>query len=107
MSTTRLLKAILPAACLWTGLREVEGFGYDKTLEELKTLYPVDEGQDEQMEDDSSLLPESVPESIREMADCRNAIKALGSMIWSVSCRESRDRALVDTRLQVSASTEH
>lgn len=81
MSTTRLLKAVLPAACLWTGLREVEGFGYEETLRELRTLYPVEE---DEMADDSEeqLLPMSVPDPIRDMADSHNAIEALGAMIW-------------------------
>lgn len=81
VSTTRLLKSVLQAACLWTSLRDVEGFGYDVTLQELKTLYPADD--DENMDDDA-ILSESVPESIRSMVDCKNAITALGSMIWYV-----------------------
>ncbi|KAK7023852.1 DNA mismatch repair protein [Favolaschia claudopus] len=78
VSTTRLLKSILPASCLWTGLREVEGFDYDQTIMELKKLYP---GSDEDMNDDDA-LPSSVPEPIREMVDTRSAIESLGSMIW-------------------------
>lgn len=81
MSTTRLLKSILPAACLWTGLRAVEGFDYDATLQELITLYPA-EGGDAMDEDAEESLPHSIPESIREMASSKTAIKALGSMIW-------------------------
>ncbi|KAJ7445807.1 muts domain V-domain-containing protein [Mycena galericulata] len=79
VSTTRLLKAILPAACLWTGLREVEGFGYDQTMVELRKLYPASEGGD--MNDDV-VLPSSVPEPIREMMGSRSAIESLGGMIW-------------------------
>ncbi|KAJ6618260.1 muts domain V-domain-containing protein [Mycena sp. CBHHK59/15] len=79
VSTTRLLKSVLPAACLWTGLREVEGFGYDQTMAELKKLYPATE---EDGMDGDGVLPASVPEPIREMADSRSAIQALGSMIW-------------------------
>ncbi|KAJ7273346.1 muts domain V-domain-containing protein [Mycena rebaudengoi] len=79
VSTMRLLKSILPAACLWTGLREVEGFGYDKTMTELKKLYPVTDTDDM---DEDAILPSSVPEPIREMAFSRTAIEALGSMIW-------------------------
>ena len=83
MSTTRLLKAILPAACLWTGLRTVEGFDYETTFEELRTLYPPDE--DDTMDGDDGIpLPRTVPGSIREMASSVPAIKALGSMIWLV-----------------------
>ena len=82
MSTTRLLRSVLPAACLWTSLRDVEGLKYDETLKELKKLYPADD--DEDMDDDAD-LSKNVPESIREMADCKNAITALGSMIWYVN----------------------
>lgn len=82
MTTTRLLKAVLPAACLWTGLRPVEGFDYDSTLKELRTLYPADDS--DSMETDEDLLPQTVPESIREMVTSKNAIVSLGSMIWLV-----------------------
>ena len=81
MSTTRLLKSVLPAACLWTGLRAVEGFDYDATLQELTILYPADD-DDVMAEDDGGSLPHSIPKSIREMASSKTAIKALGSMIW-------------------------
>ncbi|KAF8068932.1 muts domain V-domain-containing protein [Lyophyllum atratum] len=81
--TTRLLKTVLPAACLWTGLRTVEGFKYEETLQELKTLYLQDEGDDSMGDDeDDALLPASVPEPIRALASSQNAIRALGSMIW-------------------------
>ncbi|KAJ7929330.1 muts domain V-domain-containing protein [Mycena leptocephala] len=79
VSTTRLLKSILPAACLWTGLREVEGFGFDQTMVELRKLYPATD--DDDMADDI-VLPSSVPEPIREMMGSRTAIESLGSMIW-------------------------
>ncbi|KAJ7756787.1 muts domain V-domain-containing protein [Mycena maculata] len=79
VSTTRLLKSILPAACLWTGLREVEGFGYEQTMVELRKLYPPTE---EDYMDDDVVLPSSVPEPIREMMGSRSAIESLGSMIW-------------------------
>lgn len=36
-------------------------------------------------DDEDSPLPPSVPEPIRAMADSRNAIEALGSMIWFVT----------------------
>ena len=58
MATTRLLKYILPASCLWTSLRESEGFDYDQTLAEIKVLYPADEQNC--MDDDSNLLAEAV-----------------------------------------------
>jgi DNA mismatch repair protein MSH6 len=57
----------------------VEGFGYDKTMTELKKLYPVTDTDDM---DEDAILPSSVPEPIREMAFSRTAIEALGSMIW-------------------------
>ncbi|KIK54037.1 hypothetical protein GYMLUDRAFT_249807 [Collybiopsis luxurians FD-317 M1] len=91
VSTTRLLKSILPAACLWTGLRQVEGLGYEETLEDLKKRFPpadseemhVDAGANGEGEGESNnLLPESVPKPIRDMADSKPAIEALGSMIW-------------------------
>lgn len=92
VDTQRILKSILPSSCLWTGLRDVEGFKYDATLEELKTLFAssdeenaMDEDQDAVDGDErKNLLPSSVPQSIREMADDKPAIEALGSMIWSV-----------------------
>jgi DNA mismatch repair protein MSH6 len=80
-----LLKSVLPAACLWTGLRSVEGFNYDATLKQLTTLYPA-VGDDAMDEDDGASLPHSIPESIREMASSKPAIKALGSMIWYADC---------------------
>jgi len=81
VATTRLLKSILPAACLWTSLRETEGFGYDRTLTELKALYPADA---DTMEDDGELLSGTVPQSIRDMVGYKGAMEALGAMIWSV-----------------------
>jgi DNA mismatch repair protein MSH6 len=81
VATTRLLKSILPASCLWTSLRESEGFGYDQTLSEVKTLYPA--GEEDSMKDDSDLLSETVPQSIRDMVGCKSAMEALGAMIWS------------------------
>ncbi|KAF7311618.1 DNA mismatch repair protein [Mycena kentingensis (nom. inval.)] len=80
VATNRLLKSVLPSACLWTGLRDVEGFGYDKTLVELRKLYPSDGAED--MMDDDAALPTTVPEPIREMLASRSAIESLGSMIW-------------------------
>ncbi|KAF8504398.1 DNA mismatch repair protein Msh6 [Russula emetica] len=77
VATTRLLRVILPGTCLWTSLRDVEGFGYDKTLSELKSLYAAN-GEDAMDDDDYSL----VPAAIRDMLGCKNAIEALGSMMW-------------------------
>jgi DNA mismatch repair protein MSH6 len=77
VATTRLLRVTLPGTCLWTSLRDVEGFGYDKTLSELKLLYAAN-GEDAMDDDDYSL----VPTAIRDMLGCKNAIEALGSMMW-------------------------
>ncbi|KAF8259998.1 muts domain V-domain-containing protein [Lactarius quietus] len=77
VATTRLLKSILPGTCLWTSLRDVEGFGYDKTLEELKALYGT--SGEETMDDDDFGL---IPTAIRDMLGYANAIEALGSMMW-------------------------
>ncbi|VDB88830.1 unnamed protein product [Peniophora sp. CBMAI 1063] len=71
--TTRLLKSILPSSCLWTSLRDVEGFDYDQTLSELETLYPSDDPENPHSE---------APPAIRELLGDRTAICALGSMIW-------------------------
>ncbi|KAJ7043296.1 muts domain V-domain-containing protein [Mycena alexandri] len=79
VSTTRLLKSVIPAACLWTGLRDVEGLSYNQTLVELRKLYPATEGDEM---DDDVVLPTSVPEPIREMMGSPTAIESLGSMIW-------------------------
>ena len=74
MATTRLLKVVLPDSCLWTALRESEGFGFDQTLTELKALFPDDE---DSMEEGSGM-----PETIAEMLPCQSAVEALGLMIW-------------------------
>ncbi|KAH9171399.1 hypothetical protein EDB89DRAFT_1972407 [Lactarius sanguifluus] len=77
VATTRLLKIILPGACLWTSLRDVEGFGYDRTLDELKDLYGT--SSEETMGDDDY---GAIPTAIRDMLGYKNAIEALGSMMW-------------------------
>ncbi len=92
VSTTRLLKAILPDSCLWTSLRDCEGLSYENTLKELKTLYPANgKGDEEEMDEDGEFyqckrlgLTKAVPEAIRKMISCNTAIEALGSMIWCV-----------------------
>ncbi|KAI0822933.1 DNA mismatch repair protein Msh6 [Trametes gibbosa] len=81
VSTTRLLKSILPGNCLWTSLRESEGFKYNDTIKELKKLYPADEDDDE-MADNPHGLTKAVPEPIRKMLPHHEAIEALGAMIW-------------------------
>ena len=69
-----MLKAVLPGSCLWTSLRDCEGFKYKETLEELKKLYPDD---DDAMEEGSA-----IPDAIRNMLTCKPAVEALGSIIW-------------------------
>lgn len=65
---------MLPGSCLWTGLRECEGFRYKESLDELKKLYPDD---DDVMEEGAG-----IPDAIRDMLTCKPAVEALGSMIW-------------------------
>lgn len=79
VSTTRLLKSVLPSECLWTGLRTVEGFNHEQTISELRKLYNDDDSMED---DDGCLLPSSVPEPIREMLSSTLAAQALGTMIW-------------------------
>jgi DNA mismatch repair protein MSH6 len=75
VSTTRLLKNVLPASCTWTSLRSVEGYDYSKTLEELKALYPASGDDDAEA---------TFPEAIQSMIGDETAIQALGAMIWYV-----------------------
>lgn len=79
MATARLLKAILPSSCLWTSLRDVEGFTYEQTFTELNKMFS---GNEDVSMDGDGLLIEAVPVSIRDMAGCRAAIEALGAMAW-------------------------
>ncbi|EPS94078.1 hypothetical protein FOMPIDRAFT_1170017 [Fomitopsis schrenkii] len=81
VSTTRLLKAILPGSCLWTSLRESEGLAYNQTLKELRKLFPATE-EDDELPDAAHGLSTAVPEAIRDMAGQQSAMEALGSMIW-------------------------
>jgi DNA mismatch repair protein MSH6 len=57
----------------------VEGFGYEKTIQELNELYPA--GDADAMDDEDS-LGENVLKLIRDMVECKSAIAALGSTIW-------------------------
>ena len=82
--TTRLLKSILPGNCIWTSLRESEGLTFEKTIKELRTLYPTAEEDDEDMDVSHHGLSASVPEAIRSMIMYQGAVEALGSMIWWV-----------------------
>jgi DNA mismatch repair protein MSH6 len=79
--TTRLLKAILPSSCLWTSLRDVEGFTYDQTIVELNKMFSGDDDDDASMNEDG-VLNDAVPESIKDMAGCKPAMEALGAMAW-------------------------
>ena len=80
MSTTRLLKSILPGSCLWTSLRDVEGYSYDQTLKALRDLFGGSD--DEDIEEESMT---GIPEAIRSMLGFKDAVEALGSMMWLVS----------------------
>lgn len=76
MTTTRLFKNILDGSCIWTTLRPSEGFGYEKTLTELKEMYADDP---DEMEEGNG-----IPGVIRDMMGNKEAMEALGSMIWWV-----------------------
>jgi DNA mismatch repair protein MSH6 len=92
----RLLKVVLPDTCLWTSLREVEGFGYERTIKELKILYrekkkgengddESDEEKNQRMEEDGDGEEEDMsflPDAIREVLESRSSIESLGSMMW-------------------------
>lgn len=82
MSTSRLLKAVLPGQCLWTSLRESEGLSYEKTIKELKAIYPSTD--DDEMNDNAYGLSSAVPEAIRSTLMYHGAVEALGAMIWCV-----------------------
>ncbi|KAG6377351.1 muts domain V-domain-containing protein [Boletus reticuloceps] len=79
VATVRLLKAILPSSCLWTSLRDVEGFAYEQTFVELNKMFT---GNEDAPMDEDGFLHEAVPPSIRDMTGCRPAIEALGAMAW-------------------------
>ncbi|KIK25984.1 hypothetical protein PISMIDRAFT_676513 [Pisolithus microcarpus 441] len=80
VTTTRLLKAILPSACLWTSLRDVEGYTFEQTIKELNEIFS--EGMEDGMMCTDGELSSSVPQSIRDMAGCKTAVEALGAMTW-------------------------
>ncbi|KAG8973234.1 DNA mismatch repair protein msh6 [Tulasnella sp. 425] len=79
VATIRLLKNILPASCLWTTLRDTEGYDYDGTLKALEETFPA--GDENAMEEDD-VFSSNIPEGIRQMMDSRVAIEAIGAMIW-------------------------
>ncbi|KIJ36317.1 hypothetical protein M422DRAFT_261267 [Sphaerobolus stellatus SS14] len=76
VTTTRLFKSVLDSSCLWTNLRPSEGFRYNETVDQLKEMFPDD--------DDAMYEGQGVPEAIREMLGHKDAIEALGAMIWYV-----------------------
>ncbi|KAG6333930.1 hypothetical protein ID866_5162 [Astraeus odoratus] len=80
VATTRLLKATLPSSCLWTSLRDVEGYTFEQTIKELNLMFSGKVEDDAMCEDGE--LSTAVPESIREMAGCKTAMEALGAMAW-------------------------
>ncbi|KAH7886999.1 muts domain V-domain-containing protein [Phlebopus sp. FC_14] len=80
VATTRLLKAILPSACLWTSLRDVEGFTYKQTITELNAMFSAEE-ENAAMDGDGEMNA-AVPQSIKDMAGCKSAIEALGAITW-------------------------
>ena len=78
----RLLKVVLPESCIWTGLRDVEGFDYKQTITSLKQMYPSeDDDMDEGM---------GIPDAIRDMLTSKPAVEALGAMIWYVAFSDTR-----------------
>jgi DNA mismatch repair protein MSH6 len=99
VNTTRLFKTVLDGSCIWTSLRPSEGFNHEKTLHELKKMYPDDP---DEMEEGNG-----IPEAIKDMMGNKDAMEALGAMIWWVmtfwlaKCRIER------RNLKVSAPTEH
>lgn len=63
----------------------MEGLNYEKTLEELRKIYPITSENDILMEEDDTavdILPASVPSPIRDLASEKLPMVALGSMIW-------------------------
>jgi DNA mismatch repair protein MSH6 len=78
---------VLPDTCLWTSLREVEGFKFDETLTELKKFYST--GEDAEMDEDDLSY---VPDAIRELLGCKDAIEAIGAMMWYVPNQPSAIR---------------
>ncbi|KAG2059752.1 DNA mismatch repair protein Msh6 [Suillus hirtellus] len=82
VQTTRLLKSILPGSCLWTSLRDVEGFTYPQTINELNSMFSeANTGGEDTMDEDAE-LSSAVPQSIRDMASYRAAMEALGALMW-------------------------
>ncbi|KAG9034241.1 DNA mismatch repair protein msh6 [Tulasnella sp. JGI-2019a] len=81
--TTRLLKNLIPASCLWTALRSSEGYTYDQTIEALDELFaPKSKGDDDDAMDEDTPKQSEIPEGIKQMLDNRTAVEAIGTMIW-------------------------
>lgn len=74
---------ILPASCLWTSLRDVEGYTFEQTIKELNAIFS--EGAVDDAMDEDGELNASVPQSIRDMAGYKTAIEAFGMMAWYCS----------------------
>ncbi|KAG1823365.1 muts domain V-domain-containing protein [Suillus subaureus] len=82
VQTTRLLKSILPGSCLWTSLRDVEGFTYPQTINELNSMFSEANTEGEDAMDEDAELSSAVPQCIRDMASYRAAMEALGALMW-------------------------
>ncbi|KAG1898499.1 muts domain V-domain-containing protein [Suillus fuscotomentosus] len=82
VQTTRLLKSILPGSCLWTSLRDVEGFTYPQTINKLNSMFSEANTGGEDTIDEDAELSSAVPQSIRDMASYRAAMEALGALMW-------------------------
>jgi DNA mismatch repair protein MSH6 len=78
VNTSRLLKAALPGACIWTSLRESEGFSFDETKQELNKMFGAESSD---AMDEDSVIPKAITSML---GDCE-AVEALGSMIWYIA----------------------
>ena len=68
--TTWLLRAVLPARCLWTSLRDVEELSFDSTIKAFKGLYHASDGDDDVYVDAEPRLhglSSAVPEAVLSM----------------------------------------
>jgi DNA mismatch repair protein MSH6 len=60
-------------------LRDVEGFGFERTQKELNTMFAAADDMDE---DCGGAASAGIPEAIASMLGDKEAVEALGSMIW-------------------------
>jgi DNA mismatch repair protein MSH6 len=67
---------------LWTSLRDVEGFTYPQTINELNNMFSEANADQEAAMDEDAELSSAVPQSIRDMAGYRAAMEALGALMW-------------------------